>query len=915
MEHPPSLEQSPSVSPSKADVEAEYYRITYRGVVALLECDDVNAKKSKDKPKKSGAYVGYGEIIKSNHVIMRSTVSSNSSYCSYGGGGGSASHPVSSSMPLSPSQSMEPTSSVYSGGFHSAEHRVKVIRVDEVLTGGYAVDGNSSSSSASVHRPLHVENTQIGGEECNLAHQGHGYLTTQRRGVTLAERVDAPQICESGLFLYRVCSSTPIPILVGPAVDAPKTRAMLMPNTVHEVCLRVLLRHSASDISVLFLRLNQRKGWIYDRILVGHKASSPGSISRKTQFVVQEVTKMNTSASTGNSTISSAGIPRSSSGKQVCSISKSINYKTPRKLRMQGYGIIRDNAQSENERNSSDTTIDTANTPISQLTEIDDTITTDTKFGVASSLLDTSCSSNKHLPVQPNFFLMRVVAPLGLKILPHFQMNSALKKRNANSSGTSGETTQIKSRILPYGTLFEASKQILNSGASAVANSAGLLQLSDNSGWAIIPHQDELQQQFGNVGNLAGNLCAVQEVGNAIISSQSSKIWLRVLPTNGVLISCPPPPNSATKENNVSPVSSTGDSSFFTRFQGKAPESDAVSSIAGESAFSETSRMQRHKKDLRQQMQSLNLQKQPIIIPCGTCLEVEESASIELLNTDSSPGILFQVFARICGGQGWIPRHLDGEDFAKEVNKPEVRLGSFWFRVQDKRGSVVRQGPSRKALPIFSPTNGEEFRFECGEFLRASEILTIGDIKSMESYARLYRKSNVERAKQHDESQKMKGRFSENTYPFLSELTTPGEWVAIHAHGNLYLEQCATVPTIERHRAGWRYNVVQNEAHVRLGPSFLASKSNKILKSGESVLVVERVTAHGDQVTWLRLKDGQGWCHDTEEDGRVIMIANSLKWRSRAELNLAKKGTEAEYTKGLISKLFASDTASSIISL
>ena len=871
-------------SNSNSNTPAEYYRITYKGIVALLASES-------NETEKSGAYVGYGEIIQSRQVRVSNEKADSSQYSN------SKSHYQMSrvsSMPLSPAQDQQSLSQNLISG-----SGVKLVRVDEVLTGGYAVDCDASSTSSNDRcletKPLHFQSDQ---SDESQERSCHGYLYTQRRGITVAERVDAPQLCETGCFQYRVVSSRPIPILVGPAVDAPSTRAVLLPNTVHDVCLRILLRHSASDINVLFLRLSQRKGWICDRVLIHSHGSGP----RKTQFVVQEVLHK----TSGGSTISSA-IPRSSPSKSLCSASKQLHRQTPRKLRVKGYGLLKDCISNENEKHSSDTTIDTAASPaISQLSE-DDTITTITRNGALSNLQENAS------PVQPNFFLMRVVAPLGLKILPHFQINASVNKRTSTSPITSAtDSNQMKNRILPYGTLFEASKQISNAISSSLySGGSGLIQLSDNSGWAIVPHQEELQHQFGTVGNITGNLCAAQEVGNAIMTDPTRKVWLRVVPRNGVLVSCPPAPQLPLRQQQLSPVSSTGGSSFIDRYNNKpqALDSDGISSVGGESLFSESSRMKHHKKESSRKSFA---QKQPIIIPCGTCVQVEDSVQMDNFKIDSSPGMLLQCFARICGGQGWIPRHLDGEVFAMEVEEPEVRRGSFWFRVQSRNGSVVRQGPSKKALPIVSPDNGQEFRFECGEFLRASEVLTMfyteGSTKYTESYAMLYRKSNVERKRRQNEGET-------TSTPLLTDLTAPGEWVAVHVRGSLYLEECAIPPSIERHRAGWRYNVVQNEVTIRVGPSFLAEKATKILKSGESVLVVERVTANGDQVTWLRLHDGQGWVHDIEEDGRVVLIAHSLKWRSRAESSLAKKGGDNTEYKGLISKLFSSDTASSIISL
>ena len=258
---------------------------------------------------------------------------------------------------------------------------------------------------------------------------------------------------------------------------------------------------------------------------------------------------------------------------------------------------------------------------------------------------------------------------------------------------------------------------------------------------------------------------------------------------------------------------------------------------------------------------------------------------------------VYQSFARLRGGQGWVPICVDGEIYSEIVqHPPEVRIGSFWFVVQSSRGIKVRRGPSRRAGSIKN-NEGEYFRFECGEFLRASEVCTLFNIpdnvggigedndrgrgghseqSASQCFAKLYRNSHIQ---MHQQSQAKDPR-----YRSLSSISASGEWVQVYVSDRIYLEECANPPRVERHReVGWRYNAVcEGGVHVRRGPSFSADTIGKVLQAGESVLINERVTGHGERTTWLRLKDGGGWVHDMEKNGeQVAMIAHSLRHRTK----------------------------------
>lgn len=239
---------------------------------------------------------------------------------------------------------------------------------------------------------------------------------------------------------------------------------------------------------------------------------------------------------------------------------------------------------------------------------------------------------------------------------------------------------------------------------------------------------------------------------------------------------------------------------------------------------------------------------------------------------------------RIKGGQGWIPRVINGSPYAANIKAPDFRQGSFWFRVQSTNGVSVRTGPSSRSRSIKS-NDGVYFKFECGEYLRASEVLTVhghadrGDGKCpnpSESFAKLYR-----------------NKSSRSALKEGPNLTAPGEWVHVHCNGELFLEECVNPPSIKRDPQGWRFDVaIDSGVKVRKGPSFSA-EATSILLRGDSVLVNEQVTVSGDELTWLRLKDGRGWVHCSDDNGTSIMKAHE---------------TKKDVSRPLISRLFNSES-------
>jgi hypothetical protein len=220
---------------------------------------------------------------------------------------------------------------------------------------------------------------------------------------------------------------------------------------------------------------------------------------------------------------------------------------------------------------------------------------------------------------------------------------------------------------------------------------------------------------------------------------------------------------------------------------------------------------------------------------------------------------------RIRGGKGWVPRFIFGKPAIQRMPPPETKYGSFWFRVTAPRGIKVRLGPSRKA-PSIKSENDIYFRFECGEFLRACEIVTFyHDRASPDCFAKLYRNRHI---KYH--------KYPPELRP-LQSMTTPAEWVLVLSEDYTYMEECPSEPLIQRSRSGWRYNVVSEEGvQVRKGPSLASEVTDITLLQGESVLVIERVTPPGERTVWLRVIDGIGWIFDIDQDDRPVMIAHSL---------------------------------------
>jgi hypothetical protein len=199
--------------------------------------------------------------------------------------------------------------------------------------------------------------------------------------------------------------------------------------------------------------------------------------------------------------------------------------------------------------------------------------------------------------------------------------------------------------------MFEAAKRVEASGA--FNRGAGLIKLSDNSGWAIVPRQEELDAQYRNYqGGVAhvkqGEATrAFEEVGNAVCDSDEyahetrPSIWVRVVSKNGVPVSCPPPAVPVAKDDgDTSPTSSVGGSSSVSGVGSNygilSGDSDVASSVG--SAFLDamfrtpkkrepsTIESRTHKESFgrRKNIRPWNeLERVRNILPCGSCVEVD----------------------------------------------------------------------------------------------------------------------------------------------------------------------------------------------------------------------------------------------------------------------------------------------------
>jgi hypothetical protein len=932
-----SIEENTAVVPQHLMIDPNakcvQYQIVYRGTVSLLATPSIQGTRN-------GSYLSYGDIFESSWCsTMHETISESEALqlkprSDFEILQNQALH---SGPPTMPSLQNHPTSEMNSA--HA------IIRVDRVLTRGYSINPSS--------QPM-----DYNGSKTSYGGQFSGFVVSHVGDQCIAKKLDTGPEIEERIILLKVTSSSPIPIFSGPSFDAPKLKAMALPGTTVEASLRIrLLDDTGEESGVSFLRLNHRHGWLADR--------RQGSD-------VPTVTEIPIHASGGGdcdeSILSTASTMTSfSSSSYARRKHRPPRRRTDASIEAPALNISRINSEigpsGTPERSSSFQDSSQCSkklpSPVSNLSLLSDESSIDynTSDLRHPQSPDVSHSTNRSTGSSKSkstvcLYLMRVTSPRGLKILdtPHFQVNRLIRK-NLNSSEIvssshtvskmesgppkkhhsifhtmSGRTTTTspssrtgnpaifdsgsRTRILPRGVLFEAASRVEQT--VAFSDGEGLIKLSDNSGWAIIPHEGGVNDQYRSYeGQTIENRRAFEEVGNAVMhesvslgDENRSTIWLRVEVRTGLPIACPPPVDNSN-DGDTSPTSSRDSSSIGGSHAGSnvivGQDSDVASSVGStfiDSVFRTPGK--NREAEERQGEVPKPLTHADIVsslmsdsVACGTCVEVHKWFAAN----DGSPER--QDYARLRGGQGWLPMYISGKVTSVTIPKPEFRFGSFWFRVKSSRGVKARQGPSRRAPSIRSEDGARVMRFECGEFLRASEIVTVFalDGKAMESFAKLFRNRHVQLY-----------RGLEPFRPLVS-LAAPAEWVPIFSSSEQFLEECTNAPRIERHKQGWRYNVVpETGVAVRKGPSFASETTGAVLLGGESVIVNERVTPGGETIAWLRLSDGQ-WVHDADDNGNKVMASHSLNHRSIPRPKREQTGTgtldgkEAAYNR-IVSRLF-----------
>lgn len=932
--------------------ELRYYRITFRGVVSLISSlDDIQQPNTiTDETKvqiianeraQTKIYIGYGEIL------------------------GTTSPEIIIPLPKN-------NDDVSDSSSEKKQTFARAIRVDSILTGGYGTDFIDTSDL------LKSVDESINNSE---GHYGYLLLTSQQSmiakplpsSISTSLQSTTNTKYQTGQFTYRVSSSSPIQVLSGPAVDATPLGMGLLPDTVHEVSFRITIplslpedddnndnRLGSAGIDdtfgddedpageITFLRLSNRRGWLADRrvdviddhklrvsylmheeedehhntsLLGGRNRIVDGSLQSQS---FEDTSSLNSSAlnSTANSSFYASVV--------ASSVATPTNIKTRRRRNRRGV-VERSRVKP----------LTSASLPSAVVREHNN----HSSFEEAGSSITgggTDVASHPSIsvdePLTKSFYLMRVLAPHGLKILdaPHFQVSSLIhspsphKLMNPRHSPTSPgispfartnamigsaenspTQTSIASgrkrltprvRFLPRGQIFEALSRMDNTGDSSLyTNGQGLIKLADGSGWAIVPHQQDLIKGSNNANTSISSfesINAYEEIGDAVIplvqsSQQHSQqyrmtppkqyqqiqdstlldrslkdiVWLRIAaPLNGIKVLLPPPQEQKSINTNSPQVQKRETPPKHGVNTSTSQESEVASSIVSNSFFDSVWSRVTPSKDRGPQHDNgqtkLRLpqnkqQQQPVIpvIPCGMVVPVEP------WDTSTSA----KSFSRLFNGQGWIPRCLGEEVYAYEVSAPDIRVGSFWFRVKSQSGLDVKHGPSQFA-PVIKADDNTSFRFECGEFLRASEILTVfnkrshdGEEAASECFAKLYRRRNHKQNNNDSDKQPLLDHFSS-----LQSIVSPGEWVQVHGNGQQLLEECSEAPIIERNRIGWKYTVICNAVYVHSGPSLHAKLVDELIFKQE-IIVIEKVTGN-----WLRLKTG-GWVCSIDKNGQEVV--------------------------------------------
>lgn len=592
----------------KRGAKVKYYRIIYRGVVALLSKPEAGSSKS-------GAYVSYGEIIASTKELditlvespkrMKKDAGIISSRNERGGerqgaysNVSSPKSSTSSSLPLAPSSSfIRQHKTTYQT---SPQIMRRIIQVDEVLTGGYAIDASSAGTSHTHNTPKRKNHMKEGAdaisantapsgpcaspahsdsncsgdklsvEEKKEAMRHHGFLFQSRKGVPIAESILAPPLlCQAGTFYYRVTSLSPLPILAGPCADAPKTRAMALPGTVHEISLRMgSLNHnningsikSGMEDGVVYLRLSHRKGWIADRRLVttllhgrdifrGHNnrfiSDKSGGTATSVEYVMKEVSDyvdvscfgVRDDMSLGGTSISSASI--STPASIIRTRRRPVRRRTDEAV---GMVVHQHKSKSSRGKNGHSKQRHQGESPISDVSVISEARSrhliakSNTNEGTSGDAIDSMRITN-HVSadsrIKPDIYLMRVTAPKGLKILdaPHFQVNSLIRGHSSQQGTSRKKLDQYLNKTSPSkvasnpSSIFHTMNGSLHTEMSSKPRKSYSWELDSSGKYRILPRgalfeTSKRMEKAGNYAPGSGLIKLADNTGWAIIPTR-----------------------------------------------------------------------------------------------------------------------------------------------------------------------------------------------------------------------------------------------------------------------------------------------------------------------------------------------------------------------------------------------------------
>ena len=247
--------------------------------------------------------------------------------------------------------------------------------------------------------------------------------------------------------------------------------------------------------------------------------------------------------------------------------------------------------------------------------------------------------------------------------------NSAENSPTQSIAGRKRNSPRV--RFLARGQIFEASSRVEHSGDSSLyTNGQGLIKLADKSGWAIVPHQQDLLMQmkdyqknnadaqisFENINDIV----AYEEIGNASIPlvhqpsmhsqqrltppkqqqiqenaldrSLKDIVWLRIAsPPNGIKVLLPP--SQEKQKQQQSTKESRGGTTNHVKVNLSASHDSEVASSVSNSFFDSVWSRVTPTKDKEKDYHTGGLsrktlrhqQQQPMIpvIPCGMVIPVE----------------------------------------------------------------------------------------------------------------------------------------------------------------------------------------------------------------------------------------------------------------------------------------------------